>query len=127
MNIKLHTSLAEIQKEFNSIFPHLRLEFYRSAHNPGEASADREKLDPQQSFSEVSRIGNPGVLDLDGEQQIAAFESALADDLGLYAQVFRRSGNLWLQTTATDTWTLAEANRKGGHSEELYDEQRRAD
>jgi hypothetical protein len=35
-------------------------------------------------------------------------------------QVFRRSGMLWLQTSATDDWTLATQELKGGHSEKIY-------
>ena len=33
----------------------------------------------------------------------------------LNVQVFRRSGNIWLQTTATDHLSLSAQNEKGGH------------
>jgi hypothetical protein len=50
---------------------------------------------------------------------VAELERLFVENFGLNAQVFRRSGTLWLQTSATDNWTLAEQNRKGGHSEQL--------
>jgi hypothetical protein len=31
----------------------------------------------------------------------------------LHTQVFRRSGNIWLETTITDGWTLKEQNNQG--------------
>ena len=32
---------------------------------------------------------------------------------GLSAQVFRLSGDVWLETTSTDNWTLEEQNSTG--------------
>ena len=32
---------------------------------------------------------------------------------GLFVQVFRKSGNVWLETTVTDNWTLEQQNRQG--------------
>jgi hypothetical protein len=124
MKIDHRTKLSEIQEAFSKVFPHLRLAFYKTPHSAGEATSDREKLDPSNAIGDVSTNLGSQHLSFDGMQSIHAFESMLATDLGLYAQVFRRSGNLWLQTTATDGWALDEANRKGGHSEELYEGQK---
>jgi hypothetical protein len=33
--------------------------------------------------------------------------------LGLYVQVFRKSGKVWLETTATDNWSLYKQNEEG--------------
>ncbi len=55
------------------------------------------------------------------DMSVSELEQLFLTKYGLNAQVFRRSGNLWLQTSATDHWTLAEQNRKGGHSEELFE------
>ncbi|MBK6949217.1 MAG: hypothetical protein IPH16_15200 [Haliscomenobacter sp.] len=53
---------------------------------------------------------------------VREFEQAFYDTYGLNVQVFRRSGNIWIQTTATDSWTLAEQNRKGSSSERFFNE-----
>jgi hypothetical protein len=29
------------------------------------------------------------------------------------AQVYRKSGKIWLETTVTDSWTLEEQNKQG--------------
>ena len=36
-----------------------------------------------------------------------------AKEFDLFIQVFRRSGNLWLETTATDNWSLHHQNEQG--------------
>ena len=45
--------------------------------------------------------------------KVEELERILKKDFGLRAQVFRKSGNLWLETTMTDGWTLAQQNYHG--------------
>ena len=125
MKVDQHTKLTEIQETFNKQFPHLRIEFYGRPHDPGEGTSDRDRLDHERTLGDVTKPISVHQLQFDGNMTINALESKLNEELGLHAQVFRRSGNLWLQTTATDNWTLDDANRKGGHSEELFEEQQR--
>jgi hypothetical protein len=40
-------------------------------------------------------------------------EKVFQDNLGLYVQVFRKSGKVWLETTATDNWSLFKQNEEG--------------
>jgi hypothetical protein len=40
-------------------------------------------------------------------------EKLFQQDLGLYIQVFRKSGKVWLETTATDNWSLFKQNVEG--------------
>ncbi|HLF63192.1 MAG TPA: hypothetical protein VI603_05555 [Saprospiraceae bacterium] len=123
MKIDHQTRLADIQDAFSKQFSHLRLEFYKKPHEAGEGSADREKLNRTRALSEVTKSPRMHELHFDSKMQISGLESMLEKEFGLYAQVFRRSGNLWLQTTATDGWTLDQANSKGRHSEELSKEE----
>jgi len=44
---------------------------------------------------------------------------ALMDRFGLAAQVFRKSGRVWLETIRTDNWTLNDQNK---HGRELSEE-----
>ena len=41
---------------------------------------------------------------------VNAFEQNMASVFGLNLHVFRRSGNLFIETTATDDWTLKAQN-----------------
>ena len=123
MRISDHKSLKVIKEEFHEAFPHLKLEFYAAPHDKNQGSPAQQQLPDDQSVGEVRTVHETGDFFFNGQFTVANFERQFADKYGLYAQVFRKSGNLWLQTSATDSWTLAEQNRKGGHSEELYYEQ----
>ena len=112
--------ISDIQQEFQQLFPHLQIRFYQGQHEEGKASPPEAMLDPALSIGEVRKVHQAGELTIDPEMTVAGLEEQFWRRYGLNVQVFRRSGNLWLQTTKTDNWTLAEQNRKGGHSEEEW-------
>ena len=43
----------------------------------------------------------------------ALYYATFGEVYGLGVQVFRKSGNVWLETTVTDSWTLKEQNDQG--------------
>jgi hypothetical protein len=49
-------------------------------------------------------------------------ENAFEEMYGLSVQVFRKSGNTWLQTTTSDSWTLNEQNQKALEKHEVIKE-----
>lgn len=122
MKISNEETLQALKQAFNAQFPNLKLEFYKSAHQSGEGSEAREQLDGQVSVGAVRAGGESGTLEVDPNMTVADFEQMMADRFHLYVQLFRRSGNIWLQTTSTDAWILSEQNRKGGSSAEHYNE-----
>ena len=120
MKIQDSKTLKFIQREFNDKFPSLRLEFYSEPHKEGEISSKRQPINHEKTVGEVRSIHSEGELSIHPNQKISTLEANFEQNYGLHVQVFRRSGNLWLQTGRTDSWTLAEANRKGEHSRELF-------
>jgi hypothetical protein len=116
--------IKDLQMEFHRVFPGLKLEFYKGSHHDGEASPARLQLDSELPLSAVQTVHTSGNLRISEEMTVTELEQLFHEKFGLNAQVFRRSGNLWLQTSATDHWTLAEQNRKGSHSEQLFREKR---
>lgn len=105
--------LSDIQEEFRNKFPNLKLEFYRTKHDAGEGNPEQEKLLPEKTIREVRTTHTSGDLSIDGHQKVSTLESNFQEKYGLNVQVFRHSNGIWLQTTATDHWTLAEQNKKG--------------
>jgi len=119
MKINAHKKLKEIQEEFQEKFPYLKIEFYAGHHTAGEGSPVKEALDPQLTIEEVRTVRKEGNLFIRGDMEVETVEQKFYEEYGLNVQVFRRSGKLWMQTSATDQWTLDKQNRKGGHSEAL--------
>ncbi len=114
--------LRDIKEEFHRKFTHLKIEFYAAEHRRGQGSYQSDQLDAELTIGHVRTLHNEGDLRIDPQMSVGEFEQKFHDKYGLNVQVFRKSGNLWMQTTATDSWTLAEQNRKGGASEEAYQE-----
>ncbi len=47
------------------------------------------------------------------DQTVLEVEQFFKLHFNLNAQVFRKSGNNWLETTLTDSWTLKKQNQEG--------------
>lgn len=122
MTIQDNRTLKETQKEFNAKFPFLQIKFYAEKHKSGETSPVQQKLNDDLTIGEVRTIHSEGELSINANQKISTLENNFLEQFGLNVQVFRKSGNLWLQTSKTDHWTLGEANTKGEHSEAAYRE-----
>ena len=113
MQISREKKLRDLQVEFHERFRYLWLEFFRSPHREREGSREEDRLDPELQVGAVPGFRREGELELDGAQSTGAFELKLAEDFGLYVQVYRKSYGRWLQTWATDVWPLDEQNRRG--------------
>jgi hypothetical protein len=106
--IKDSKTVKQIQEEFNSMFPNLKIEFFSKPHNVSEGSEKRYMRMGNKTLSQCRTVHVNGSLDVIPTMTVAELEKKFQDTYGLSAQVFRRSGKVWLETTNTDHWTLAQ-------------------
>lgn len=106
INIGESMSVGEIRSEFNAMFPFLRLGFYK----PNEAPNGKQLSD---SFMLKPVLKNKDQILIDASMSVSELENMLSENFGIEAQVFRKSGKLWLETTMTDNWSLAKQNEHG--------------
>lgn len=106
-------TIANIQREFQAAYPCLRLEFYQQPHLAGQASPAAERISPETSIDDIRMIHAFGWIDISDNRTAVEVEYDFRHIMGLNAQVLRRSGHLWLETTSTDDWTLARLNERG--------------
>jgi hypothetical protein len=104
--------LKEIKDAFNQKFPHLRIEFYSKGHNEGEGTSAAAIYDENLRLVDIRKEGKMGSINIHGNMKTSTMEAIFAEEFGIHIQVFRKSGNVWLQTTATDDWSLAEQERE---------------
>ena len=123
MKISDNKKLIKVQQEFSEKFTGLKIEFYQEAHQAGEGSSANTTLDSNKTIGEVRSIHQTGELSINGHLKVSTLEENFKNQYGLNVQVFRKSGDLWMQTSATDEWTLAKQNRKGIHSVAAFKEQ----
>ena len=105
--------IRDIQDRFQIMYPYLKLEFFRRPHIKGEGSPQREKISPDTPIEKIRMLHSFGWLDISYYRTAAAVEHDLSYLYGLSAQILRRAGTIWLETTGTDGWTLEELNNSG--------------
>ena len=103
-------TIEEVQEAFHEHFPFLKLESYSGEHSEGKGTLDSLKINVDKTIGEARNKHNSGEVSIHGNQKVSTLESNFHDTFGLNVQVFRRSANLWLQTTVTDEWTLSQQN-----------------
>jgi hypothetical protein len=110
--IKIDNSVkaSEIKDKFHDAFPFLKIEFFRKVHKnlQGSFKKDLIKNDFNIKVNEknVELIFNEDML-------VSELEKQFNDKLQLSAQVFRKAGKSWLETTFTDSWSLRKQNLEG--------------
>ena len=110
--INRESQVSDIQREFNHLFPFLKLEFFKNKHSYGEGSPKQSKLSHYLLLHDLARE-LPRQINLSENMTVQELEKLFEDQLGLHPQVFRKSGTLWLETTITDSWTLKQQNEHG--------------
>ena len=115
MKIKIEAdrTISQIRDEFTGIFPYLKLEFFKGAHEASEPSRKKEMIKTDVSINSISSNRKYGSFQVSPATTVSALEAAMRDEFGLNVQVFRKSGNVWLETTVTDNLTLQSQNALG--------------
>lgn len=90
------TVVGEIKRKFSAAYPYLKLEFYKS--RTGRIARDKDIL------SKVQPSMREGRIKINETMKVKDLEDVFDSDFLLNVQVFRQSGNMWLETTATDNW-----------------------
>jgi hypothetical protein len=113
--------LKEVQEEFSRNYPYLKIDFTRRrgekrvAPMNGAVRTDPGSLpdgDGEATRSAAQKLlwTDFGVSD---KMKVSELEVLLQYEFGLPAQVLRKSGNLWMETTMTEHWTLRQQNDRG--------------
>jgi hypothetical protein len=106
-------SISSLQQEFTSTFPFLRLEFFSKGHKENAGTRRKWMKDGATLLKDCRPKVDKAAVDIDENMTVGEFEQMFEEAFGLHVQVFRRSGRLWLETTATDSWTLKYQNEQG--------------
>lgn len=105
--------ISELQEEFNNLYPFLKIEFLKHPYSSAPHNLKKDTYPNHTMLRDCRKNHNSGVIELADTMKVSEFEKILSESYGLYAQVFRHSGNIWLITTATDGWTLKTQNDEG--------------
>jgi hypothetical protein len=113
MDIKISNekSVGEVQSEFKSVFPFLKIEFLKK--NGAEPNSQGHAIPERTRIGVICSLPAPGLINIGPERTVEEIEKDFLSQMGLLVQIFRRSGNVWVATTLTDRWSLDRQNHAG--------------
>lgn len=107
MKILSLDTVAIVQGRFQTRYPMLQIQFYRVAHDHFSGSQQKDQVAPSTLLNTLNpELADTEVVLQDG-MTVDTLETYFEEKLDLHVQVFRKSGEHWMQTSATDHWTLA--------------------
>lgn len=115
MTVNNQKSILQIQEEFGTRYPFLKLEFFKNSHNVFEGNARPEIIYKKQ----LTHLHKVGEIIINDDMTVAELEQKFKEQFNLNVQVFRKHGNSWIETTVTDNWTLQKQNEEGKILSEL--------
>lgn len=109
--ISQNRRISDVQKDFNSLYPFLKIEFYKG-NVAATGCRERKHLQNSIPMTAAGLIKN-GKIELNDSMTVGQLENIFRTEFGLFVQASRKSGTLWLETTMTDNWTLKQQNDHG--------------
>jgi hypothetical protein len=113
LTIAPNRKIGDIQKDFNQMFPFLKIEFFNNRSLSASKFAAKQLIPASKTIGDTQRAIADGTLEIDENMKVHDLEKLFHDQFSLAVQVFRKSGPVWLETTMTDNWTLSQQNKHG--------------
>lgn len=111
--INNRSTIDSVKEDFNVAYPFLKIEFFKQAHIRGKGSHKKNMYPHNEKINSIRRNLAAGKITLSDNLTVNELENIFENKFGLHAQVFRKSGNVWLETSSTDDWTLKQQNEEG--------------
>lgn len=117
ISISKNKTVEALNKEIQTKFPYLKVEFFKKAHGDFEASPKSDMYNQQTPLGAINEHLDAGDVIFSEDTTVQEVEERFEKDFGLHAQVFRKSGEVWLETVKTDHWSLQKENEKAAEKE----------
>jgi glycerol-3-phosphate O-acyltransferase len=112
-HITAETRIKNIQNEINSLYPFLKVEFFKDQAASRKLNQKTQKLNPEEFICPADKASTEFDIDLSGNRTVAQVKEDFKVLFLLAPEVFRKSGNMWIETSLTDDWTLEQQNKEG--------------
>jgi len=120
LSILKSATVSETQQAFNAAFPFLKIAFFTRAHKEhGSSNAKFMVTNLLELLGNISGFKAECPLVIEPYMRTWEVERMVAAETGLHLQIFRKSGNIWLETSVSDDLTLEQQNEKA-LAQEIY-------
>lgn len=129
LSVTGNKKIETLQKEFNKIFPYLRIciaySYGRDMVKKGETLSASAKIPGDKTLASVRRADSGGSISISGNKKIKSLEKEFDTVFGLYVQVCytEKDGHRYYTSGSTDEKTLAAFNaecEKNGCKKGIY-------
>jgi hypothetical protein len=108
--------LADVQKDFSLAFPYLKLDFVAKQRQTSDDNARALLMANGLTIGDINKNIAPGSIEITDDTTVAGLEKLFSGKMGLAVRVLRKSGNIWMETSITNNWTLGQQNQ---HAKEI--------
>ncbi len=113
LRIEKGSFLKDLQKEFNLVYPYLKIEFFRISIQMDDEKKPRNEKPNLVPVNISERFSKTATINMEGKTTALQLENQFVEKIGLYIKLFRKSGSLWIETTLTENWSLEKQNEEG--------------
>jgi hypothetical protein len=99
-----------IQKEFNTLFPKLKIQFYAKPANPNGEHSPKLITKSSKSLKDCRAIHEEGIIEILPSMTIAELKSRFSDTYGLFIEINHMSTDGTEQNPVDESLTLGENN-----------------
>lgn len=117
INFDKSTQLSTLQHDFQKRFNYLKIEFFKEKKEKDPIYTASDVLDTSLKIEDASSGIHKEPIHITGLMKVRDVEQDFSSKLGLYVQIFRKSGKVWLITSSTDQLTLDEMNKEAREKE----------
>jgi hypothetical protein len=111
LKIERNMTIDQVNHNLHTKFPYLKLVFFKQANNNEEDNSENRITALYTPLIDIYPNLRNALINLNGNLQVRNLETKINEITGARVQVFRRSGNVWLETLTTDNKTLADLNK----------------
>jgi hypothetical protein len=103
--------VGDIESAFQLLYPYLRVEFFKLTQIT--ATNRTIKIASDSSLHSLADIGENHCVNVGDHRTVAEVIKDFELALGTTVKMSRRSGNVWIAISLTDSWTLRSQNSAG--------------
>ncbi len=107
LKIDKRISVGDFQKEFNTIFPFLKIEFFKPSSKSDTGNKTASLLSSSDHLSNDSSN-----IHIEKLTTVGQLKGMLSEKLGLLSLIYRKSGSMWIETSLTEDWSLERQNHE---------------
>jgi len=109
-------TIKEVNKNFQEVFPYLKLVFYNFDSMQGQTSLWDDSVDVNTTLGKIAGDFTASVIELEGSETVAEVEEKIQRQFGLFVKIYQNVNGVWQETSQSSHLELDKQNAIGVRS-----------